>query len=71
MFALEDTYDFLYYLLYMLCKESNFIAKVKKFLDVSKLKTNKLQQTYKIIYVHSIVIMVIPTAYTFHLPKQH
>jgi len=61
----------LYYLLYMLRKEQNFIAKVKNFLDVSKLKMNKLHQTYKIIYVHSTVIMVTPTAYTFHLLKQH
>jgi len=55
----------------MLCKEKNFIAKVKNFLDVYKLKMNKLHQTYKIIYVYSIVIMVTPTAYTFHLLKQH
>jgi len=55
----------------MLCKEKNFVAKVKNFLDVSKLKMNKLHQTHKIIYVHSIVIMVIPTAYTFHLLTQH
>jgi len=61
----------LYYLLYMSCKEKNFIPKVKNFLDVSKLKMNKLHQTYKIIYVHSVVIMVIPTVYTFHLLKQH
>jgi len=61
----------LYCLLYMLCKEKNFVAKVKNFLDVSKLKMNKLHQTHKIIYVHSIVIMVIPTAYTFHLLTQH
>ena len=42
----------LYYLFYMLCKENNFIPKVKNFLDVSKIKMNKLHHTQKN-YLHT------------------